>query len=175
MLVTCAKCGIQCEKLEKHVRYAVKHNYKLYCSRACVYQSRETGDEVICVTCNKSVWRARSQQTRSKSGNLFCSRSCATVINNKTKVGEKHHAFKGADYRGRALKAYGARCVNSNCPSPVDLPVKLLDVDHIDGNRSNNDIANLQVLCVLCHAAKTREVVLECQTQGESPDLGSGH
>lgn len=31
----------------------------------------------------------------------------------------------------------------------------MLDVDHIDGNPSNNDIDNLQTLCKNCHAHKS--------------------
>mgnify|MGYP006128617907 CR=1 FL=1 len=30
-----------------------------------------------------------------------------------------------------------------------------LDVDHIDGNKMNNDIANLRTLCANCHRLKT--------------------
>ncbi len=30
-----------------------------------------------------------------------------------------------------------------------------LDVDHIDGDNSNNDISNLQTLCANCHRLKT--------------------
>jgi hypothetical protein len=30
-----------------------------------------------------------------------------------------------------------------------------LDVDHIDGNKENNDISNLQTLCANCHRLKT--------------------
>jgi hypothetical protein len=30
-----------------------------------------------------------------------------------------------------------------------------LDVDHIDGNRDNNDQGNLQTLCANCHRLKT--------------------
>jgi hypothetical protein len=32
-----------------------------------------------------------------------------------------------------------------------------LDVDHIDGDPSNNDISNHQTLCKCCHAIKTRD------------------
>ncbi|CAB4149570.1 HNHc domain containing protein [uncultured Caudovirales phage] len=35
-------------------------------------------------------------------------------------------------------------------------PVQL-DVDHIDGNRSNNDPSNLQTLCANCHRLKTKQ------------------
>jgi len=31
-----------------------------------------------------------------------------------------------------------------------------LDVDHIDGNHSNNDQSNLQTLCANCHRLKTQ-------------------
>ncbi len=31
----------------------------------------------------------------------------------------------------------------------------VLDVDHIDGNHSNNDPDNLQTLCKICHGVKT--------------------
>jgi 5-methylcytosine-specific restriction endonuclease McrA len=32
-----------------------------------------------------------------------------------------------------------------------------LDIDHIDGNHQNNDIANLQTLCANCHRLKTQD------------------
>lgn len=32
-----------------------------------------------------------------------------------------------------------------------------LDIDHIDGNRSNNDPSNLQTLCANCHRLKTKK------------------
>jgi len=31
------------------------------------------------------------------------------------------------------------------------------DFDHIDGDKSNNDISNCQALCPNCHAKKTRK------------------
>jgi len=34
-------------------------------------------------------------------------------------------------------------------------PMQFLQVDHIDGNHSNNDPKNLQTLCVHCHAIKS--------------------
>jgi 5-methylcytosine-specific restriction endonuclease McrA len=32
-----------------------------------------------------------------------------------------------------------------------------LEVDHIDGNRSNNELTNLQTLCNNCHIIKTKD------------------
>jgi hypothetical protein len=75
--------------------------------------------------------------------------------------GNNHHNWKdgSGSYRERAKKEYGEYCSNPTCPikgAAISIPRELLDVDHIDNNRSNNDIQNLQVLCVWCHAIKTR-------------------
>ncbi len=51
----------------------------------------------------------------------------------------------------RAKKGYCERCLT------VPLDKTQLDVDHIDGDRGNNDIKNLQTLCKPCHKIKTRE------------------
>jgi hypothetical protein len=51
----------------------------------------------------------------------------------------------------------------------------MLQVDHIDGNPSNNDIYNLQTLCACCHVYKTI-INKDYQSPGrkslkENPDL----
>lgn len=43
----------------------------------------------------------------------------------------------------------------ATCPF-VALDSCQLDVDHIDGNHSNNDPSNLQTLCANCHRLKTK-------------------
>lgn len=35
--------------------------------------------------------------------------------------------------------------------------LNVVDYDHIDGDRSNNDISNCQALCPYCHAIKSRK------------------
>jgi 5-methylcytosine-specific restriction endonuclease McrA len=51
----------------------------------------------------------------------------------------------------KAKKGYCEKCLT------VPLDKKLLDVDHIDADTSNNHINNLQTLCKPCHSVKTRE------------------
>jgi hypothetical protein len=51
----------------------------------------------------------------------------------------------------REKKAYCEIC------SFVALDPVQLDVDHIDGNPSNNDKSNLQTLCANCHRLKSKE------------------
>ena len=50
----------------------------------------------------------------------------------------------------QVLKRQGHRCNNCN------RLLNIVDYDHIDGNRSNNDISNCQALCPNCHAEKSR-------------------
>ena len=45
----------------------------------------------------------------------------------------------------------GYRCENCNLAEWMGQPIKL-EVDHIDGNKYNNDLSNLKVLCPNCHS-----------------------
>lgn len=105
----------------------------------------EKGLYLCCNNCGNQIYRTNNQILKSKSDVFFCSRKCtAEYYGNKTKT----------NYRKEALKHYG--CICENCSYSED--VRLLDVHHIDENRDNNNIENLIVLCVMCHAKLTRKV-----------------
>jgi len=62
-------------------------------------------------------------------------------------------------YRKKALNFLPHRCNNEKCiiqKNNIKLETYLLDVDHLDKNRANNQLENLQFLCLYCHALKTR-------------------
>jgi hypothetical protein len=127
-----------------------------FCSPDCVKGFKTKSIMAPCGNCSKMVTRAPSQAEKSKSGNVYCSRSCATVINNQRhKSLHKHPNWRGGAYRKLALMTYGKMCQSTSCPFD-NVPEKMLDVHHKDGNRKNNNISNLEVLCVWCHAVKTR-------------------
>ena len=105
---------------------------------------------VSCKNCGKSIYRTPSQISKSKTGNFFCCRKCASnYIHSRN-----NNSISINDYREKALMYYGNQC--EICGDNED--VRLLDVHHIDGNRKNNDITNLIVLCVRCHAKITRGI-----------------
>lgn len=75
-----------------------------------------------------------------------------------------YNYYKSTDYKGAAFKKYGRKCQNKDCvvSSVIEIPDKMFDIDHIiprcEGGKNN--VENLQVLCVWCHALKTRGVDL---------------
>lgn len=76
-------------------------------------------------------------------------------------------ASKGTDEQGRqrwksrcsTCIRYGQRTKGPNCERCGFVPEDSiqLDVDHIDGNPSNNDKSNTQTLCANCHRLKTKQ------------------
>ena len=85
--------------------------------------------------------------------------------------------YCNACYRNRAAWANGDTSYRQHKKGTCELcgfiPVHShqLDVDHIDGNRDNNNVENLQTLCANCHRLKTwtnRDFVAHYLTE---PDL----
>jgi 5-methylcytosine-specific restriction endonuclease McrA len=71
---------------------------------------------------------------RADSGNQIWDKLCWTCRGNSYRIHKKLHC--------------------ESCGF-IALHAVQLDVDHIDGNRANNDIDNLQTLCANCHRLKT--------------------
>lgn len=47
-------------------------------------------------------------------------------------------------------------CENPECTATIEDSCQL-DVDHIDGNKKNNDLSNLVTLCANCHRLKSKQ------------------
>lgn len=140
--------------------YAPKHVDKKYCCRSCARLGSRTRVVVVCDWCSKPFETTPGKLRRSKKGLHFCTRSCkdtAQRIGGLNGLHPPHYGTgtgEGTNYREQAFRIYGARC--NSCGYSED--PRMLDVHHIDSNRKNNSIRNWQVLCVWCHALKTRGV-----------------
>ena len=90
LLCECLLCNKSFGVVKKLITYELKHNRNrhIYCSDECYYLSRKTSllNDSPCSNCGCSFERNPSQIGKSKSGNLFCSKSCAATFNNKNKT-----------------------------------------------------------------------------------------
>ena len=94
----------------------------------------------ICSVCGPIILKPRYKTYKSGKRAYRCKR--------KWKSGYKYKQKNKIPYR----KHKKNRC--EKCGFIPEHKVQL-DVDHIDGNKYNNDISNLQTLCANCHRLKT--------------------
>jgi len=135
---------------------------KLYCCDRCENDYKrthksyvETQTGFICRTCGKEF---QDNIIRLDNDKVFCSSEC------RKKYNGVHRYF---DYKTKALQAYGKLC--NRCNSD-----KNIMVHHKDGNKMNNDIDNLEVLCAVCHIKLHNQIgILSKQFVGES-DIETG-
>ena len=159
----CSTCGKQ---IWKRADASQRHK-DYYCSQECHNIGNRRGQEMPCGECGKMVYRTpgRFNKVKFKSGKVFCNKSCSAAYNNRTlRSGEDHPNWSDgySSYRKKAMSKYGARCAVPGCELTVasfSIPARMLDVHHIDGDRSNNDVSNLMVCCVWCHAKITRGII----------------
>lgn len=130
-----------------------------YCSLKCSartnakMRSDSIQDNLVCCTCGTSFSRSPSKMKNSKTGYFFCSRVCkdlaqrvgtALSIPDIQPVGYGNGA---TEYRERALREYGCKCQDCG----YDRYPALIQVHHIDRDRTNGSLENLRVLCIRCH------------------------
>lgn len=90
----------------------------------------------VCVSCK--------QRRQKKKGAGFTAQ-CSTCYKKRW----KHTPNKTVKFKRSIKKSYCEKCsfkAEHSCQ---------LDIDHIDGNRNNNNLENLQTLCANCHRLKT--------------------
>ena len=120
-----------------------------YCSRTCMHQGIKKGKEVKCAICSKTVYRGPRDLERSKSTKYFCSKHCQTLWRNHTYVGELHGNFKDGNAAYRNILTRSGR--KRMCQLCHLEDTRVLQVHHIDRDRTNNKTSNLAWLCVNCH------------------------
>lgn len=122
-----------------------------YCSKQCAIKATEKRQYCECHICKKPFSKKISKLKGSRSKLYFCSRKCkdyAQSLDGSCKEIQPSHYGLGDgkfDYRQRALKAYGNKCELCSWD-------KTLEAHHIDGNRENNSLYNLCILCPNCHS-----------------------
>jgi 5-methylcytosine-specific restriction endonuclease McrA len=96
----------------------------------------------MCQYCHKKIKRLKSIIAKNNGIN-YCSRECG----NKDKNEKRLNSFDSTNYRRNAFKSYPNKC----CICGYDEEIQILEVHHLDEDRSNNNINNLRILCPNCH------------------------
>lgn len=139
--IRCEECGYEWEASASNVLYEGRHR----CPR-CKNNKNKNGIYVKCAYCGKEIYRTKSQINKSKTGLFYCSHTCGNRHKNDLRRmnGEWDES---TNYRLKAFNNYPHEC--KVCGWNED--ERILEVHHIDGNRENNNIDNLCILCPTCH------------------------
>lgn len=123
-----------------------------YCSYECY--TIGGGHLVICDHCGKEFFRNKSKQDAGKNNYNFCCRACKEQEQCIGGLLELDHYGPDLAYRNKAFNHYGKSC--SVCGISEEY---LLVVHHKDGDRKNNKLDNLVVLCHNHHAEQHKKVL----------------
>lgn len=128
----------------------------VFCSASCAASFNNTGrflNGKSCCECSEPL---------KKNAKLYCSKGCYRAGEKRSKI----EAWKNGELEGgnanhslkTFLRTYLLELTNYSCSqcgwSRVNPATGLvpLDIDHIDGDWTNNNYSNLRVLCKNCHA-----------------------
>lgn len=137
----------------------IKRGNGKFCSLKCsaVYRGKTRSaallPNTVCDFCSTNFYRSESKR-KTKSGLVFCSRSCkdsAQNMNNErfSNMWPSHYKIDGSsDYRRIALRSKELKCERCG----YDEHGEIIQVHHMDHDRNNNSIDNLELLCPNCHA-----------------------
>ena len=127
-----------------------------FCSRRCANIHRALNltpppTNVKCAHCDTDFYMNTSKQKNSKSGLYFCCREhkdLAQRIGGIKEIQPSHYDVVSENtYRRIAFAVKPKQCERCG----YNKHEAGIVVHHIDRNRSNNDISNLEVLCAICH------------------------
>lgn len=148
----CSNCGREMYRKPSQLRLFKKS----YCSKECLAESKRTGKIFPCAVCGDGVYRQPGEAAKSKSGNVFCSRSCAVTFNNSEhRSGENNPNW--VDGKSSYSLPDNAKCVDCGEDRRY-----MLCTHHIDGDRANNKPSNHEFLCANHH--RVRHLALDKDT-----------
>lgn len=145
-IVKCKICSTEFYVKPSHQ----KLGYGQYCSRKCHHIGMRKGKYVKCCTCDKITWKPPKALNGSASGKFFCSKSCQTIWRNSYFSGPLHPNWvdgKNKDYRKIIKKSEKPQ----QCKICGNKDTRVLVVHHLDKQRVNNSLSNLEWLCHNCH------------------------
>lgn len=149
----CTNCKIKFKAPTKELK---RGNGK-FCSVKCgaIYNGKhrpKLQPNVKCAMCKKHFYKSQSSLKNSKSKLYFCCRAhkdAAQCIGGIREIMPSHYGTSTgkSGYRKTAFDSYACKCDKCGYNKYKSIMV----VHHIDHNRDNNNVSNLQILCRNCH------------------------
>lgn len=144
LLLKCDYCDTEFSR-QKSLYKSEHHG----CTRLCISFLKETKVKLKCSHCSSEIIKKRANLANSIHSKYFCDRECKEAGQRYIKeIQPDHYGTGEANYRERALKEYGAKC--NRCDYSENIAA--IVVHHINHNRKDNSLGNLEVLCANCHA-----------------------
>lgn len=141
----CAHCGA---RFLKPLRFC-KDGKPSFCSRSCASTYRRKRVTVTCALCGKTKDIPENRYTNSKNKIFFCSRACKDkgqkLESGLTSILPDHYGTGQYTYRTRCFSRHPHKC----CICGESL---IVEVHHLDHDRTNSNINNLVPLCPTHHA-----------------------
>lgn len=148
---------LNCDKETWVENKEIARGYGKFCSIKCsgAYngaQRPKPKNNVKCALCNIDFYMNSSRKGSSKSGLFFCCRAHKDIgqrlSSGITEIMLPHYGSGSKNYRDIAFRTKEKKCERCG----YDANEAAIIVHHIDRNRANADISNLEVLCCNCHA-----------------------
>ena len=120
--VTCATCGKTFLRPVGRVNEARKFGWNQYCSEKCQSEAKLKRITKVCANpnCGKVVSHKPSEFKKSKSGRNFCSRSCATSINN-SEFPKRKRRVKKCNYCNKEFSGKGREFCSRKCKDKAQI------------------------------------------------------
>jgi Zn finger protein HypA/HybF involved in hydrogenase expression len=125
----------------------------IFCSHSCsaTYNNKirsSKKEPIYCKQCGDSI--------TNKNSSKFCCKSCEQKFKaneRKELILKDDNSLPSNAYKKFLIEEYGAKCMECGWdkinPSTNKCPIEL---EHIDGNSSNNHLNNLKLICPNCHS-----------------------
>lgn len=119
-----------------------------FCSNSCSAKFCNKQRKIInfCLKCENKIDKGRK----------YCSRECCVNHKNKIlfdKIEKGNINLNERNYKKYLIYKYGDKCMECGwCkinPVTGNVPIQ---IEHIDGNSTNNNLENLKLLCPSCHS-----------------------
>lgn len=141
VVATCQYCGDSFPRR--------KNKIKRFCSKEC----RQSASSALfeCGCCGKK-FRRHNSKSSTKSGFNFCSKICKDTAQRIGGIIVPTHY--GASNGREAYKSLIENTANPCCVDCGETKRYVLCIHHIDGNNSNNDPGNWEIVCANCHCKR---------------------